>query len=690
MKRVNIYSLSVLTACMICLLAASCTNQGSLRIGSLAEADSLLQPRGNEYESGQHAKAVHFLDSAFATRQKHTVYEWLVYFETHAYINGIYSNTYVQIKYLDSAIALLQDYTTNPQLVDRLSGILMSRGDAQFNLKKYAASYEDFFEAIRLARQYPDLCRKMHVPYSIGMILYRQQQFANSAKYFIESLQYIDSCEMNIAYQNNKKQEVLDNIGLCYTKIKNYDSAIYYYQQAMDVVIKNPYKLAVDSINSLARYISAKGVITGNMAKVFVGKGNTDSAIALYKRAINLNEGPGHDLHDMQLCMVQLSEIYLSKNMLAPLHETLQGLGRCLDSAGAKDIQTEYEKLMYAYHEKNNEPAKALSYLTSYLHKKDSATEQQKQMLHTDISKELKDRQQQFEIALLQKDNQLNKTYLIVLVGLSVLIIIIGVLIYTMYRSSRKNVQRLTELNTEISGRRQSLEQALKKLENANLEKDRILRVVAHDLRNPIGGIVTLSNMMIEGNMVNERSKAIVEAISSASVSSIGLIQELMNTDYADVPDVAKTKVDIGGLLHNVVHLVEYKATEKKQQIDLKLPVSQVTMMIHPGQLERVVNNLLVNAIKFSPEGREIFLSLTAGKDGIRIAVRDQGIGIPESILEHIFDGSSSLKRTGTAGEKSFGLGLSICRQIVEAMGGKIRAESEEGVGSVFYVELGF
>lgn len=688
MKRVNIYSLTVLTACITCLFAASCANRGSLPIGSLAEADSLLTPRGNEYESGQHAKALRFVDSAFYSRQKHTVYEWLVYFETHAYINSIYSNTYEQLKYLDSAIALLQDYKTHPQLVDRLSGIFMSRGDAQFNLKKYAASYEDFFEAIKLARQYPDVCRKMHVPYSIGMILYRQQQFANSAKYFIESLQFIDSCEKNIAYRNNKKQEVLDNIGLCYTKIKMYDSAMYYYQQAMDLVVQNPYNMAVDSVNSLARYISAKGVIAGNMAKVFLGKGNTESAIALYKRAIKLNER--HDLHDMQLCMVQLSEIYLSKNMLGPLNETLQRLRGCLDTAAAKDIQTDYERLMYAYHEKNNEPAKAFSYLASYIHKRDSAADQQKQMLQTDISKELKDKQQQFEIALLQKDNQLNKTYLVVLVGLAVLIIIILVLIYSMYRFSKKNVRRLTELNTEISGRRQSLEQALKKLENANLEKDRILRVVAHDLRNPIGGIVTLSNMMIEGDMVNERSKAIVEAISSASVSSIGLIQELMNTDYADVPDTTKTKVDIGGLLHNVVNLVQYKAAEKKQHIELQLPVSQVTMMIHPGQLERVVNNLLVNAIKFSPEGKDIVLSLRADKDGIQIAVCDQGIGMPESILEHIFDGSTSLKRTGTAGEKSFGLGLSICRQIVEAMGGTIRAESEEGVGSVFYVELRF
>lgn len=690
MKRVNIYSLGMLTAWITCWVMVSCSGHGNLPVGTRAEADSFLQPRGTEYESGQLTEALHFVDSAFHSRKEHTVYEWVRYYDAYAYVNGKLNNPYTQLKYLDSAITLLQPYSAHPKLVDELSGLLMSRGDAHFNLKKYAESYEDFFQAIRLARQHPEVCRKMFVPYTIGMILYRQQQFANSARYFSESLQFVDSCETNIAYRNNRKQEVLDNIGLCYTKIGKYDSALYYYNQAMEIVDKNPYNMAVDSTNSLARYTSAKGVIAGNMAKVFLGKGNTDSAIALYKRAIKLNEGPGHDLHDMQLCMIQLSEIYLSKNMLQPLNETLQRLRKCLDTAAAKDIQTDYERLMYAYHEKNNEPAKALSYLTSYLHKKDSAAEQQKQLLQTDITTELKDRQQEFEIALLQKDNQLAKTYVIVLVGLSVLVITILVLIYTWYRSSKKNVRRLMELNTEISGRRESLELALKKLENANLEKDRILRVVAHDLRNPIGGIVTLSNMMLEGNMVNERSKHIVEAISSASVSSIALIQELMDTGYANVQDAAKTKVDIGSLLHNAVNLVQFKAADKKQHIEIQLPVSQVTMMIHPGQLERVVNNLLVNAVKFSPEGTKILLSLTAAKEGIQIAVRDQGIGIPESILGHIFDGSTVLKRTGTAGEKSFGLGLSICRQIVEAMGGVLRAESEEGVGSVFYVELKF
>jgi two-component system sensor histidine kinase VicK len=687
-KKVPVYLVSIVCAWMICLCSNSCRNNGSLPVGTQAGADSVLQPRHNEFESGRYIEALHYVDSAFHSRVEHTVYEYLSYYATHGYVNAMLGNSYLQLKYLDSAINFLRQYKNDPGLTDRLSGFLMDRGDARFNQKKYAASYEDFFEATRLARQSPDVCRKMHVPYSIGMILYRQQQFANSGKYFIESLPYVDSCEWNIAYKNNKKQEILDNIGLCYTRQKKFDSAMYYYRKALKIVEANPYKLAVDSSNSLTRQAAAMGVISGNMAKVFLGKGQPDSAIAYYQYAVKLNSGPGYDRHDMQLCLVQLSEIYLSQNKMRELHQSLQTLGASTDTMYSPDVITDFERLQFAYYEKNKEPAKALNHLVRFLHKKDSTAEQQKQLLETDISKELKDKQQQFEIELLQKDNQINHTYLLVSAGLSVLIIIILVLIYAMYRSSKKNVQNLTELNTEISSRKQTLEQALQKLENTHLEKDRILRVVAHDLRNPIGGIVTLSNMLLDGNMVDERTKPFVEAISSASASSVTMIGELLSPAYAEVKDEEKTIVDIKELLQNAVTLAKLKATEKQQHIELELPAEPVSMLIHPGQLERVVNNLLVNAIKFSQQGASIVLSLKFNLHELVIAVHDEGIGIPSLILPHIFEGASVSKRQGTAGEKSFGLGLSICRQIVEAMGGTIRAKSEEGKGSSFYVVL--
>jgi two-component system, OmpR family, sensor histidine kinase VicK len=96
----------------------------------------------------------------------------------------------------------------------------------------------------------------------------------------------------------------------------------------------------------------------------------------------------------------------------------------------------------------------------------------------------------------------------------------------------------------------------------------------------------------------------------------------------------------------------------------------------------------LGNAIKFSPAGEGIDIALEQHEDAVSISIKDNGIGIPSEMLSEVFNTLGSTRRTGTAGEKSFGLGLSICKQIVEAHNGKIWVQSDAGRGSVFYVEL--
>jgi len=102
----------------------------------------------------------------------------------------------------------------------------------------------------------------------------------------------------------------------------------------------------------------------------------------------------------------------------------------------------------------------------------------------------------------------------------------------------------------------------------------------------------------------------------------------------------------------------------------------------------RVLSNLISNAIKFSPRGATIYVSIADCKKEVEIAVKDDGIGVPEKMQEEIFNMFTEAKRPGTAGEKSFGLGLSISKQIVEHHQGSIWVESETGKGSTFYVRL--
>ena len=106
------------------------------------------------------------------------------------------------------------------------------------------------------------------------------------------------------------------------------------------------------------------------------------------------------------------------------------------------------------------------------------------------------------------------------------------------------------------------------------------------------------------------------------------------------------------------------------------------------ARVERMINNLLSNAIKFSPAGEKITIELEHRGTMVLISVADKGIGIPAEVQSELFNTFSAARRKGTAGEKSFGLGLSISKQIIEAHRGKIWVESKPGNGSVFYVEL--
>jgi signal transduction histidine kinase len=152
--------------------------------------------------------------------------------------------------------------------------------------------------------------------------------------------------------------------------------------------------------------------------------------------------------------------------------------------------------------------------------------------------------------------------------------------------------------------------------------------------------------------------------------------------------EIRKGKTDVNELLRDAVAALGCKANEKQQKIiiDYLQPASNI--LGNKEKMQRVIINLVTNAIKFSETGSEIYVAATRLDGSIRIKVADQGIGIPDNLKGQVFDMFTEAKRIGTAGEKPYGLGLSICRQIVEAHDGKIWFTTTKGKGTSFYVEL--
>jgi len=251
-----------------------------------------------------------------------------------------------------------------------------------------------------------------------------------------------------------------------------------------------------------------------------------------------------------------------------------------------------------------------------------------------------------------------------------------------------RNWKRLTHTTEALSVQFHRSETAMEALDAMNKDYARLIKIVAHDLRNPIGGISAIAGIMqSSADVLPAETAELVDLIQVSSKNCLELINELMKTDFDQHQNFNAEPVDIDELLQQCVRLLSFRASDKKQQLLLNTSL-RIKIPGDSEKLWRVMNNLIVNAIKFSPDGSEIAIDTLQLQNGIMITVKDNGVGIPVVMQHKIFDPFTSAKRKGTQGEQPFGLGLYISKQIVEAHNGKIWFESEDGKGTVFYVVL--
>lgn len=217
------------------------------------------------------------------------------------------------------------------------------------------------------------------------------------------------------------------------------------------------------------------------------------------------------------------------------------------------------------------------------------------------------------------------------------------------------------------------------------------MHVVAHDLRSPINSIYGIADFMSQDPKATAEQKESLVMIKQASRNSLDLSNEILESaNLLQSAELVFTPINVVDLVNNCVGFMRFKASEKKQILVFQQPKEQITIHADHDKIQRVVNNLLTNAIKFSPAEKQILINLKLAANGIQLSVQDEGIGVPKSIQDKIFNIFTEAKRDGTNGEKAFGLGLSISRQIVLSHKGKIWLESEEGKGATFYVFLPF
>jgi len=175
----------------------------------------------------------------------------------------------------------------------------------------------------------------------------------------------------------------------------------------------------------------------------------------------------------------------------------------------------------------------------------------------------------------------------------------------------------------------------------------------------------------------------LLDIMRRSGLTATRMAEEILRAHSTEMP---MEKVELQELLSFTVNMMQFKAKEKKQNIILT--TEPVSIKANNDKLWRVMNNLIGNAIKFSPPGTCIRVNLAKKDVSALISIKDEGLGIAPELKEKVFDAFTPYKRPGTMGEESFGLGLSISKYIIEAHGGRLWFESELGKGSTFYIEL--
>jgi len=250
----------------------------------------------------------------------------------------------------------------------------------------------------------------------------------------------------------------------------------------------------------------------------------------------------------------------------------------------------------------------------------------------------------------------------------------------------------LSRVNNELANLQREMVKKNVELEKLNAEKNRFLGMAAHDLRNPLGIILSYSEFLETeaADVLNEEQREFVATIKNTSEFMLKMVTDLLDVTAIEAGHLKLDShaADLVELVRRNVTLNRVLAAKKDISIDFDIPDAFPKLAFDAGKIEQVLNNLMTNAIKFSHRGTKVRVSLNHSSTFATIAVQDQGQGMPAADLPKLFQPFSKTSVLSTAGEKSTGLGLAIVRRIIEGHHGRIWVESEVGKGSTFYFTL--
>lgn len=531
---------------------------------------------------------------------------------------------------IDAALAVYNSSELQNRYPRNCVYLLLFGGDIAYRLAEYNKANDYYFRAKKLGDAHLSPCERKAFNYSIAMVLYRQENYAQSLAYFKQAFSLQESCTPQTTAVILQQQEIQSNIGLCLVHLKQYDVATVHFDRALH--LSEQYK------DSLGRVTMDKiyGVIYGNKAKIALAQNRFDDAEALMRKSLALNDREGFEVEDAAAVKLQLAELYGRKKDYGAMAETLRSIDTAR-SASAPTLRLEWNRLMAVRSEQTAQADSALRYFKRYFLLRDSLADVQKRLVAADVVRQLRDKEQEGQIEVLKEDRRHTLISLEVTVVFSVMALVIMLLVYLNYRRSKKSLAESLSLNKEIrrqkSAREEEVKQRHKLITEAVIraqEKERsLIGLELHDNVNQVLTTVKLHNeMLLDG--IGDPKQLLPRTVKYLQ-ECIDEIRSLSRRLSAPTLGKISLEDSVKELIDSVNQTSKVKITHSIIGFDRQVPRHDVHMGVYrilQEQLNNVLKHAEASEVLVRLERKDVHLALTVSDNGKGFATPNSKNGI--------------------------------------------------------------
>lgn len=471
---------------------------------------------------------------------------------------------------------------------------------------------------------------------------------------------------------------IYNNIARIHEEEASYDSAIYYYSKSVAAIKRSnaDFRLPVAYLN---------------MGNVFSKQENYEKSLEYYKMVYE-SEAAKKQPELMTAILVNLGNIYLETG-------NYDTAAYYLERGRKHASKYNYLNFLYNAFQVSARLDSARGYYLGSMAYRDSMLTLQDSMWNDKLNSRMAAIEAENNVEQTKRANELlqkrdlanqNKIFyqrlaLFAVLGLSLAILIFFTVVY-------RSKQKLQKLNDMLQEKNQQIQEKNIQLQTLNKTKDKFFSIVAHDLKGPFGTLLALlEELEFDYDAFNEKErKEIIANLHMSGQRTYNLLLNLLewSRSQRDMITNKPSEINMYDKVEEIRGVLDSRAQSKKIEIVNQLDRNEAKVKADPEMVATIFINLINNAIKFSHPDSEVRIESREKDPYIQVSVIDQGIGIPEELMQNLFEINNEAQRIGTQRERGTGLGLVLCHDFITEIGGRILVSSEPGKGSKFSVQL--